>query len=61
MTLGEGKIKVYMLLDEHSAGGEVEWRFAAAGGGKRRTGISEAAALAGRRKEGPGMAQGETL
>ncbi|MBR6208715.1 MAG: hypothetical protein IKQ69_06930 [Oscillospiraceae bacterium] len=24
MTLGEGKAKVYMLLDEHSAGGEVE-------------------------------------
>ena len=24
MTLGEGKIKVYMLLDEHSAGGELE-------------------------------------
>lgn len=24
MTLGEGKTKVYMLLDEHSAGGEVE-------------------------------------
>ena len=24
MTLGEGKDKVYMLLDEHSAGGEVE-------------------------------------
>ena len=24
MTLGEGKNKVYMLLDEHSAGGEVE-------------------------------------
>lgn len=24
MTLGEGKEKVYMLLDEHSAGGEVE-------------------------------------
>ena len=24
MTLGEGKDKVYMLLDEHSAGGEIE-------------------------------------
>ena len=24
MTLGEGKNKVYMLLDEHSAGGEIE-------------------------------------
>ena len=24
MTLGEGKEKVYMLLDEHSAGGEIE-------------------------------------
>ena len=56
MTLGEAKEKVYMLLDEHSAGGEVGWRSAAAGGGKRRTGISDAAPLAGRRKEGPGMA-----
>ena len=30
MTLGEAKNKVYMLLDEHSAGGEVDciggWR-----------------------------------
>ncbi len=24
MTLGEAKNKVYMLLDEHSAGGEIE-------------------------------------
>ena len=56
MTLGDAKEKVYMLLDEHSAGGEVELRPAAAGGGRRRAAISDAAPLAGRRKEGPGMA-----